>query len=196
MSVWIKLLAASACIFLFQPNTLAGDVRPHAVVEFSYHTYTGTEGKSIKGATGYTMIFRSSDIKGFLRPHVAFEIGTSTGTASINTDTPSYTLYRASFLPGFHIYIIPAGNFQPFVGANGTVGWSFFQMDSPPTGIEGDTQGLFYGYEASAGVDIRFSKNKDSAIRISSSVLTNYAQVAGFTDFQLNSFRLALGYLF
>ena len=181
---------------LWASTSSRAELRPHPVVELTTHLFTGTTGKSLKGARGYSAVFRSEDIQGVFRPHVAFEFGYHSGLASIGTNTPAFSMYRASFLPGANFFIIPNGGFQPFIGMNANVGWDFFKMAAPPTGIEGNTQGFSYGYEVSAGVDIRIQQFHAEAWRVTSSVLTIFSGVAGQSGFQLNSFRLGLGHVF
>ncbi len=169
----------------------AGEVAPVAAIGVNFHT--GVTGKSLTGALGQYVAFRAEARKGYFRPNAACEVQSSVGKASIGSDTPAATIYGSGFLAGFHVFLFPTGRFQPFFGGNGVFSWHFMKLASPPTGVEPYTQGLSYGYEASAGVDIRMGSQDGTALRIRSGFWSVGSQLAGVSGFQLNGFRFELG---
>ena len=178
----------------FARGSSGGDYAP--VLDLGINFYTGTTGKSLTGSTGYFFNFRAEDSKGFFRPHAAMELSYSGGQASIGSDTPSSTMFGAGFLAGVHLFAFSTGRFQPFVGGNGVFAWNYLKMTSPPSGIEPNTEGLSFGYEASAGVDMRFGSSEGNALRIKSGYWAVTSKLAGMSGFQLSGFRITIGIVY
>lgn len=188
--VWVVFL-------FFSINSQSQTARTDPVLEIGTVKFSGTEGKSLRGATGYSVAFRSEADRGRFRSQVAAQFDYSTGQASVSTSDLAYTLYGGNFVPAYSFYFFREGFFQPFFTAGGIVGWDFIQLTDPPTGTEPYTQGFSYGYELSTGVDIRLRRNNDSkALRLKTSFWFVQGQVAGLTGFQLSGFKFAVGLVF
>ncbi|MBI4924452.1 MAG: hypothetical protein HY843_00895 [Bdellovibrio sp.] len=169
----------------------AGEYAP--AMDMGVAFFTGTSGKSMTGALAEYFNFRAEDRKGFFRPQAAMEILTAVGKASIGTDTPSASLYNASFIVGVHLFPFTAVRFAPFVGGSGVVGWGYLKMGSPPSGVEANTQSIVYGYELTAGVDLRTGSLDGAAIRIKSGLYVTSGKLGGVSSFMLQGFRISLG---
>jgi hypothetical protein len=183
-------------IFLSLSEPIFADSRTVPALELGGQFYSGVEGKSLRGATAYSVYFRSEEDRGRVRGVVAARFEYSTGTASVNSSDLAYTMYGGSFDPGYSLYFFRAGYIQPFLTGSGVIGWNFLNLTSPPTGTEPYTQGFSYGYELSTGVDIRFRRSGGKALRIKCAYNTLYGQIAGLTGFQLSGVKFILGLVF
>ncbi|OFZ22230.1 MAG: hypothetical protein A2X94_01875 [Bdellovibrionales bacterium GWB1_55_8] len=163
------------------------------IVELGANMHTGDSGKSISGAMTYVVTFRAEKRKGMFRPSIAADLGYTSGTASIGAELPGFTMMGAGFLGGIHVFPFTTGRFQPFFGGSGVLAWNFLKLPTPPAGTEPNTQGLSLGYQASAGVDLRFGNLEGQAIRIHGSLWSVSSSLAGVSGFQLAGFRLTLG---
>jgi len=172
----------------------AGEYVP--ILEVGANWHTGAAGKNIAGTTEYAATFRAEKRGGMFRSSFALDLGYAKGTASVGTDTPSAMVIGVGFLPGFFLFPFPNGNIQPFLGGSGVLGWHFFKMDTPPAGVEANTQGLSLGYEISAGVDLRFGGDNGWGLRLHSGLWSVTSTLAGQSGFQLNGFRLSLGFAY
>ena len=185
-------LVLGVCI-LAPLRALGDDTAP--IIELGALFHAGTTGKSITGANGYFVSFRSERERTFFRPSVAFKIDYSSGTASVGSASPNFTLFGASFTLGANFFIFGQGKFQPFVGGSGVIGWDLLKLPSPPTGVENNTRNLSFGYEVNAGVDIRTS-SKGNALRVRGAYWAVTSGLAGISGFELNAFQLSLGIVY
>lgn len=168
-----------------------GEYAPILQTGINFHT--GDTGKSLTGATGYVVTFRAEKRKGIFRPSMAADLNYASGNASIGSDTPTCTLMGLGFLGGVHIFPFTTGRFQPFFGGSGVFSWAFMKLPSPPTGVEPNTQGLAFGYEISAGVDLRLGNVEGNAVRIHGGLWNVTSSLGGVSGFQLTGFRFLLG---
>jgi hypothetical protein len=186
------------CAFLGLQGSLVSAAEnvylPIAETGMTFHT--GTAVKSLGGSTGYFLAFRSEKKKGWFRPAVATQFDYGGGTAKINDEEPPYKLYGANFMLGGNLFIFGSSRFQPFIGLNGILAWQYLKLTTPPEDIEANTQGYGYGYELSAGVDIRFGSKDGKALRLRGGYWYLSSRIAGQTGFILNGFRLGLGMSF
>jgi hypothetical protein len=187
------LALASFCLSL---SSHAEETRTAPLIEPGYIFFAGTAEKSLTGAKGYSMQFRSEGERGTYRPSVAADFFFSSGSTSVSSTASSFKLYGGSFVPGYSIFIFREGYFQPFFGLAGIIGWNYFNLSTPPAGVEGYTQGFSYGYEVSSGVDIRFKRSDTSAMRLKASMSTVRARIAGQTAFGLGGFRFTVGFYY
>lgn len=190
-----KVLSLILLILFSSPSFAKGggasEFSPVAEIGVNFHT--GLTGKSMTGALGQFVTFRAEGRKGFVRMQAASEVQTAVGKASIGAETPSGTLYGSGFLGGVHIFVIPVGRIQPFFGGSGVYAWHYLKITTPPTGVEPQTQTMSFGYEASAGVDIRTGGVEGNAIRIRSGYWNVTGKLGGVSGFQLHGFRIAIG---
>jgi hypothetical protein len=170
----------------------AGGYSP--ILELGVNFHVGDTGKSLTGAQGYFMTIRAEKSRSVFRMHGAMDIQYAGGTASVGTDSPSFTLYGAAFLGGVHIAPFQESKFSPFFGGSGVFAWEFLKMPTPPTGVEPQTQSLSFGYETSVGVDIR-TRNDGTALRLRSGYYAVTGSLAGVSGFQLSGFRFTLGFV-
>ncbi len=166
------------------------------IIEMGTILHSGTTGKSLTGTTGYYMAFRSEQRKGHFRPEMAAELQMTSGTITLDDIKVSTSVFGAAFLGGFHFFFFKEGSFQPFVGVNGVLGWHSLRMTSPPAGVEPYTQGLSYGYEATAGVDMRFGSAEGTAFRVHSGLWSVASSLAGVSGFQLGGIRISIGLVY
>jgi hypothetical protein len=166
------------------------------IVEGGMVFHSGDSTKSLTGANSYVLGLGAQVRQGYFRPQVSVLLQFASGKASIGTDTPDFTMYGGTILPG--LTINPFGGmksgFQPFLSGFGVIGSHYFQMSTPPTGIDKNTLGLSFGYEVGAGVDIAMANKK--ALRIQTVFMSVSSAIAGQSGFLLNGFRFTLGYFF
>lgn len=157
--------------------------------------FNGKTGKSFTGSNEYFLVFGAEEKTGNLRYNVGMDFEYSSGTASVGTDTPKYSLFGAGLLPGFHIFPFSDGKFQPFLGLHGVGAWHYMSMAAPPTGVEPNTQSFSFGYQISAGVDIR-PGGGGRALRVMSALSSVSSTLAGVSGMDLFAFRFALGIVY
>jgi hypothetical protein len=173
-------------------GSAGGEYAP--IVELGLLFHTGTTGTSITGTNGIGLSLSAEKRKKFIRPFGAFEFERASGLASVGDATPSYALYRGGFQGGIHFFPISGGRFDPFIGGGGHLSWATLQLTSPPEGVEPYTNGLAFGYQVSAGVDMRLGGTSDgNAIRIKSGYYSVTSNLAGISGFQLHAFRISIG---
>jgi hypothetical protein len=185
-----------AIFFAFSGKIVFAETRTVPVFELGAQLFAGDEGKSLRGAKAYATSFRSEVDRGRIRGIVGAQFDYSTGSASVGTDTLSYSMYGGSFIPGYSLYFFRNGYFQPFFSGAGILGWNFLSLSSPPTGTEPYTQGFSYGYELSSGVDIRFKRSGGRALRLKCSYSNVSGQIAGLSGFQLAGIKFIVGVVF
>lgn len=188
-AVWLGLLPVNG----FAAGA-GGEYAPIAAPGIIFHA--GDAGKSLTGASGYLLRLGAEKRKGFLRPNARLEIEYSSGTASVGDSEPDFTLFHGGFHGGLNLFIFTTGRFQAFVGGAGVASWSQLQLTSPPDGVEENTQSLSFGYETSAGVDMRLGSAEGNAIRLESSFYSVSSGLAGEGSFQLQGFKFLLGIVF
>lgn len=164
-----------------------------SVVEVGANLHTGEKGKSLASTTGYVLCFAAEKKQGMFRPAVTTELVSASGTTTVGSTSSSYNLFGAGFLLGEHIFFFQDGRVLPFFGFNGILMWHQIKLGSPPSGVEPSTQGFSYGYEALAGIDFR-SRMGDTALRVETALSTVLSKLAGISNFQLNAFRVSLGF--
>lgn len=150
---------------------------------------SGTAG-NLSGANGYFLNFRAENRKNIFRIHAAaqFEMASGTGGVSAPGATDAFSMYGAAFLPGFYAYPFQAGRLQPFAGASGLLGW--YIMNSADI----FTQGLSFGFEVSAGVDMQFGGAAGKTLRLRSAFASHSASIGGNTSgVSLSAFLFSLG---
>lgn len=187
------LLALIVSLLASQAAHARGGGQYAPVAEMGVNFHAGETGKSLTGAFGYFLTFRAEDRKGFFRPTIAAELQSAVGKASVGTSKPNFTMYGFSFMPGCHLFGFPVARFLPFVGANAILGWNFLSLKGQPASVEPYTQGISYGYEVSAGVDIRPGSSEGYALRIRSGYWWAQAGLAEISGFQLHGFRITMG---
>lgn len=149
---------------------------------------TGTAG-NLSGARGYLLNFRAESRKDIFRLNAAAQFEMASGTAGVTSPSASdaFSMYGAAFLPGFFVYPFSAGRMQPYLGAAGLVGWYIMNLSNVYT------QGLSFGYEVSAGVDLS-SGGASKIVRLRSAYASHSASVGGNTSgVSLSAFILTLG---
>jgi hypothetical protein len=176
------------------PNVLAGEFSP--IVEGGVNFHTGELTKSLNGATSYFVSLRAEKNKGFLHLQEAAEVEFGSGTAYVGSAQPSFTLLSGSYVLGAYIFPFGEGRIRPFLGGNGVMGWSQLKLSNSPAGVDPNTQGIVFGYELSAGVDIRTGSSEGTAIRVRTGYWSTSGTLAGQTGFQLPGFRFSLGLVF
>ncbi|MGK5088785.1 hypothetical protein WDW86_14605 [Bdellovibrionota bacterium FG-2] len=190
--VWVLFVPSLA--LLVTETASANEYAP--IVELGTTIHSGVTGKSLTGANGYFMAFRSERRKGLFRPEMAAELQRTSGNVTVGSEAADVTVLGAAFLGGFHCFFFKEGRFQPFVGANAVLGWHSLRMTTPPSGIEPYTQGLSYGFEATAGVDMRFGGFDGTAFRLNTGMWSVSSSLAGVSGFQLGGVRIAVGLVF
>jgi len=183
-------------VLLSFAHARADETRTLPIIEVGAHFFAGTAEESLTGSRAYPIVFRSEAQRGQLRLSIATEFLFSSGSTSVTSTSTTYTLYGASFNPSYNYFVFREGYFQPFVGVGGIVGWNYFKMTTPPTGVDAYTQGYAYGYELSAGVDIRFSNADSSALRLRAALVSLSSQIAELSPFALGGFRFLVGYVY
>jgi hypothetical protein len=179
--------------FLFAPLAFAGSGEVNPVVLPGVNFHSGTTGQSMTGAMGYMVTFMAEARRNHLRPDAGLELEYISGKTDLgtNADVP-VTINHAAFLAGAKLFIFKNGTFQPYLGANGLVAYDLMKIQAPPTGVEGNTTSLGYGYELAAGVDFR-RRDDGQALRLQAGVVSLSTTLAGVSGFQLSGFRIALG---
>lgn len=175
-------------------STRAGEYSP--VLEGGLEFYTGDPNKSNSGALGYLVSLSAEKRRGFIRYNAIAEFQYSKGTAMLGGATPDYTLYGTSFGLGAHLVFMSESKFQPFVGGEGIFAWHFLKMPSPPAGIDINTAGMSYGYELTAGCDLRLWSTDGRALRIRGGYWAVKGNIANQTGFDLTGFRFTIGVVY
>jgi hypothetical protein len=174
----------------------ADDFRTLPLLEGGMQMYTGADGKSLTGNNGYFVLFRAEGMRGHLRPFVGAQFDYSRGDTSIDGTATPFTLYGGSFMPGYNLFLFREGALQPFFGVAGALGWNFLHLTAAPDSVDAFTQGFAFGYEVSAGVDIRFKRSSASALRLRCGIWNYRAMIGGSSSFGLNGYRFAAGFIF
>lgn len=174
----------------------ADDTRTLPTLETGIQFISGKAESSLTGASAYPIIFRAETQRGTFRPSVATEFLYSAGTTSVTSTATKYTLYGASFVPAYNVFVFREGIFQPFFGFGGVMGWNYFKMTTPPTGVDAYTQGFSYGYEISSGVDISLGRSDGSSMRLRGSMLYLTSRIGGLSTFGLGGFRFVAGFVY
>ncbi|MEK6579936.1 MAG: hypothetical protein AABZ55_11970 [Bdellovibrionota bacterium] len=182
------------CFGLAAELASAGDYSP--ILEGGLEFYTGDPAKSNSGAQGYVVSLSAEKKREFIRYNVAAEFQYSSGTAMLAGATPSYTLYGTAFALGAHFVFMSDNKFQPFVGGEGVFGWHFLKMPAPPSGIDINTSGLSYGYEVTAGCDLRLWSTDGRALRLRGGYWAVKSQIANQSGFDLTGFRFTIGVVY
>lgn len=188
-SITALFLATTLLLSLDNPAIASGDYSP--ILELGTNFHSGATGKSLKGGLGYLFAFRSERKKTLLRPTVALEIASDIGKASIGAAEPTATVFTGDFAAGCNFFAFGDTRFAPFFGVHGHIGWALMKMTSPPAGVEPHTQGLAFGYELTAGVDLR---GNEGAFRIRTGMYNVNSTLAGVSGFALSGWRFTLGY--
>jgi hypothetical protein len=192
----LKTLAlAAATLALLAPQAShAGDYL--SLTELGVKFYSGTKTPNMTGAYGFFVDLRAEKKKGIFRPQTAVELEYSMGTARFSdSNSPTFTMMSGSFLGGVNLFIFNDALFLPFVGANGILGWSVLKLTGQQAGVEANTEGLAYGYELSAGCDLRKSASAEGAVRVRTSYWQTTSTLAG-AGFLLSGWRLSFGISF
>lgn len=172
----------------------SGEYAP--IIEVGTNFYTGNTGTSITGALGYQATFRAERRKGNFRTTMAADFSYAMGSTTVSESTSDFSLMGVGFLGGIHFFPFLTGRFQPFLGGSGVCSWNFLKLAAPPTNIEPNTQGMAYGYELAAGVDLRFGSSEGNAIRLKGTIWNISSTLAGVSGFQLTGFRLMIGIVY
>jgi hypothetical protein len=187
--------------FLFLSLSLVG-INPSwageylQIVDLGACFHTGDLTKSLNGSNSYFLGLRAEKRKGFLRPEAAAELQFGSGTAYAGSTESSFSLYGGDFVAGFHLFPFMVERFQPFLGVNGVIGWSLLKMTQAPSGSEPNTQALAFGYELTAGIDMRFGSADGNALRVRSSYWSTSGGLAGQSGFVLSGFRISIGLVY
>ncbi len=192
-----RLLIVTAAILLHGiPDARAqgGPYAPYALL--TPHFFTGLDTGSLAGSLGYSLTIGVQARRGMLRPDFAADFQYSTGTAKLGADQPGYTLYGAAFLGGLKVVPINEGRVQPYLGAAGIVSWHLLKLSPPPTTEVENTDGLAFGYEISAGVDLRLWSRDGKALRIQSAIWSLSGELGGVSGFDMNGFRFSIGVVY
>ena len=105
-------------------------------------------------------------------------------------------MFGGSFLPGFNLFIFNEGKVLPFVGANGVIGWNVLKLSTDVTGVESNTKSLAYGFEVSAGVDVRFGSIRGNAIRLRTGFWSVTSSLGGISGFEHHAFKFSVGIVY
>lgn len=192
----VSFLCAAASCFLAASSSWAGvgGTVASPAVELGLRMFngpnqaTGTAG-NLSGAKGYLLNFRAESRKDVFRINAAAQFEMASGTAGVTAPSASdaFSMYGAAFLPGFFVYPFSAGRMQPYLGAAGLVGWYIMNLSNVYT------QGLSFGYEVCAGVDLS-SGGASKIFRLRSAFASHSASIGGNTSgVSLSAFILTLG---
>lgn len=176
--------------------TFAHAERLLPIVESGFEFMGGDTGKSLTGANSYFLGFRAEEDRGFFRTSIGFEIPFSSGTTTIGSSTPAYSIWGARFSPGFALFPFKEGHLMPFLAGSGILAWHQLQLTNPPAGTEPNTQALAYGYEIAAGIDVRFGSKEGRAFRLRGSLINLSTTLGGVSGFKLQGVQFSLGYVF
>jgi hypothetical protein len=189
-----RILFLGIGILLFGCHAFAGMYTQIVDVGACFHT--GPITKSLNGSNSYFLNLGAEKRKGFFRPTAAAEVQFGSGIAYVDDAQPNFTLFGGDFVTGFHIFPFTIERFQPFFGAKGIIGWNELRL----TGVAADepphTQSLVFGYELTAGVDMRYGSAEGTALRLRSSFWSTSGSLAGQSGFSLSGFRMSLGLVF
>ncbi|MCM2322869.1 MAG: hypothetical protein NDJ90_06370 [Oligoflexia bacterium] len=166
------------------------------VMGLGFKFFNGDTGKSLTGAQAYGLHFRAEKRRGWLRTFADAEFEYSGGTASVGTESPTFSLYGGGFLGGANIFVFTTGRFQAFFGGAGVLAWHMLKLTPAPSGVEPNTQGLSFGYEVRAGVDMRLGSADGNAIRLESGYSAVTSRIGGQSGFQLAGFKFVLGLVY
>jgi hypothetical protein len=188
--------AIACALFVLAPlSAQAGEYA--SLVELGTKFYSGTTTPSATGAYGFFLDLRAEKKKGFFRPTAAAEIEYAMGTARFSDDDlPTFTMMSGSFVGGINLFLFSESQILPFLGASGVLGWNVLKLTGQQAGVEANTQGLAYGYEISAGCDLRKSAGADDGIRVRTSFWQTSSTLAGAAGFQLSGWRISIGLMF
>jgi hypothetical protein len=194
-----SIVRVSALLALLAPGLAfsaggGGEYAP--IIGAGLHFYAGDTGKSLTGQSGYFLDLQAEKRKGVIRPSILAELSISSGTASIGTAEPSYSMYGSAFLAGANVFIFTQGRFQPFIGGFGVASWSMLKLSSAPAGVEENTTSLGFGYEIVTGADLRFGSADGRAVRIQGGFWSSTSGLGGVSGFQHSGFRLQLGIVY
>ncbi len=168
-----------------------------AVAEVGTLIYGGTKGKSISETFGFFARFQAQPRKGIFRPYASAMIEYASGTASVSSEKPSFTMYSGMAPLGIDIYPFKTNFVRPFIGAMGILGWGAMTMNSSTESMNGTTTSIEFGYGATCGVEIRTREQAESkAFRISTSYRVLQGKFATIAGFQLNAITFGLGIVF
>jgi hypothetical protein len=168
-----------------------------SVLEVGTKFYSGTATPSATGAYGFFLDLRAEKKKGIFRPSAAAEIEYAMGTARFGEDdTPTFTMMTGSFVGGVNLFLFSESQLLPFIGGAGVLGWNVLKLTGQQAGVEANTQGLSYGYEISAGCEIRKSAGADDAVRVRTSFWQTTSTLGGAAGFQLSGWRVSIGLVF
>lgn len=191
----IALLMVGATLGSFGPIAHAGEYQ--SVLELGTTLYSTTDAPSITGSTGYTLGMRAERKKDILRTTLSAELEYASGNASLASgEEPGFTLFASRFSGGYNLFFFKEGAFKPFISANILLGWNLLRLTGQPEGMEPNTLGISYGFEVSAGTDIRFAGGAERAIRVRTIYSQNFSNLAGLSGFNLSGLRIMLGYQF
>jgi hypothetical protein len=182
-------IALSLCASAFAESEKSS---PDAsVVLLSLEKLSGDAGKSLNGAYAYALGFKKVVGQKSFSWVFGGAFGYAPGNLTVASTDYTSALYFGEFQGGF--MITPAGrkSLSPFVEAYATLGTASLEVASPPTGVNGTTRSLTYGYQAGFGVLFPMGKKR---ARLSASYISRKASsLANVTDFQLNSISFGLG---
>ncbi|MBU6375745.1 MAG: hypothetical protein KGQ59_07105 [Bdellovibrionales bacterium] len=189
--VFIGFLAAAQA----HAGDLGGGSPAAPALELGYKIFngpnvvSGTAG-NLQGSKAYLLLFRAENRRNLIRVHAAAQFEYASGTSPITAPTAAdaYTMYGASFLPGFYLYPFRDARMQPFIGASGIAGWYTMKLSNAYT------QSLSFGYEVGAGVDLRFGGGGGRLLRVRSAFTNHSASLGGNTQgVNMNAFLISLG---
>lgn len=174
---------------------LGGGSPAAPALELGYKFFNGPNVASsskgnLQGSSAYVLLFRAENRRNVIRVHAAAQFEYASGSAPVTGPTASdaYTMYGASFLPGFYLYPFRDGRMQPFIGGSGIAGWYMMKL------ANAYTQSLSFGYEIGAGVDMRFGGGGGRILRVRSAFTNHSASLGGNTQgVTLNGFLISLG---
>ena len=105
-------------------------------------------------------------------------------------------MYGGSFLPGFNLFAFDEGRVLPFVGVSGVVGWNVLKLGETVSGVESNTKSLSYGFEVSAGVDLRFGSIRGNALRLRTGFWNVTSSLGGVSGFEHHAFKISIGVVY
>jgi hypothetical protein len=172
----------------------AGGQAANPALELGYKFFNGPNVASgsqgnLQGSNAFVLNFRAENRKNVIRIHAAAQFEYASGKGPLDgTSASPYTMYGASFLPGFYVYPFQEGRVMPFIGASGIAGWYMMNASSVYT------QSLSFGYEIGAGVDMKFGTGGARTYRVRSAFTNHNASLGGNTSgISLNGFMLGIG---
>lgn len=163
------------------------------IVDLGGTLHTGNETSSMAGGLGGFLSFRTQPKKGILRFSFGGEVAFSSGSAYLGSSRPGAVLLGGGVLTGIHFYPFVASAISPFLGIDGFGGWYLLRLSSSSASLRENTSSIAYGYELSAGFDLRPGSLSRNGLRLRTSYFFGRSTLGEINGFQLDGFRISIG---